>query len=139
MSLYVLDTDTLTLLQEGQPTVLAHVAAHRPEEIAITIVSVEEQLSGWYRRLRRTTKPEELANVYDRLTVSVRSLSRLPIVSFSESAIRRARLLQKAKLNVRKMDLCISAIALELQATVVTCNLRDFQRVPALRVEDWSN
>ena len=53
MSLFILDTDTLTLLQEGQPAVLAQVAAHRPEEIAVTVVSVEEQLSGWYRRLRR--------------------------------------------------------------------------------------
>jgi tRNA(fMet)-specific endonuclease VapC len=138
MSLYVLDTDSLTLLQEGQPAILTHVAAHRPEEIAITIISVEEQLSGWYRRLRSAKKPEELARVYDRLTVAVRSLSRLPILSFRESAIHRARSLLKAKLNVGKMDLCIAAIALEHQATVVTCNLRDFQRVPGLVVEDWS-
>ena len=78
MSLYILDTDILTLLQEGQRAVMAHVAAHRPEEIAVTVLSVEEQLSGWYRRLRNAKKPEELARVYDRLTASVRSLSRLP-------------------------------------------------------------
>jgi tRNA(fMet)-specific endonuclease VapC len=46
---------------------------------------------------------------------------------------------QAAKLNVRKMDLCIAAIALEHQAIVVTRNVRDFQRVPNLVVEDWSN
>ena len=96
-------------------------------------------LSGWYRRLRRTKKPEELARVYDRLTATVRSLSRLAILSFSEAAIRRAKTLQAAKLNVRKMDLCIAAIALEHQAIVVTRNVRDFQRVPNLVVEDWSN
>ena len=42
------------------------------------------------------------------------------------------------KLNVRKMDLCIAAIVLEHQAIVVTGNVRDFQRVPSLVVEDWS-
>ena len=138
MSLYILDTDTLSLLQERHPVVVARVAAHSPDEIAVTVVSVEEQLSGWYRQLRRGKKPEELAKVYDRLTAAVRSLSRLPLISFSESAMLRARSLQKLELNVRKLDLCIAAIALEQPAVVVTGNVRDFQRVPGLTVEDWS-
>jgi tRNA(fMet)-specific endonuclease VapC len=138
MSLHVLDTDTLSLLQDGQPAVLARLAAHPPDELAVSVISVEEQLSGWYRQLRKAKEPNELAKVYDRLTAAVRALSRLPILSFSEAAIHRARGLQKAKLNVRKLDLCIAAIALEAQAIVVTCNVRDFKRVPGLVVEDWS-
>jgi tRNA(fMet)-specific endonuclease VapC len=133
-----LDTDTLSLLQEGHVAVVARVTACAAEDLAITVISVEEQLSGWYRRLRRAKQPEELAKVYDRLTAAVRSLSRLPILSFSEAAIRRAKALQASKLNVRKMDLCIAAIALEHQAIVVTRNVRDFERVPNLVVEDWS-
>ena len=46
MSLFVLDTDILTLFQRGHATVRAHVAEHSPTEIAISIVTVEEQLSG---------------------------------------------------------------------------------------------
>jgi tRNA(fMet)-specific endonuclease VapC len=138
MSLHVLDTDTLSLLQEGHVAVQARVAACPTEDLAITVVTVEEQLSGWYRLLRRTKKPEKLANVYDRLAAAVRSLSRLAILSFSEAAIHRSRAFQASKLNVRKMDLCIAAIALEHQAIVVTRNVRDFERVPNLVVEDWS-
>lgn len=138
MSLHVLDTDTLSLLQEGHAAVLARVAASAAEDLAITVISVEEQLSGWYRRLRRAKKPAELSKVYDRLTIAVRSLSRLPILSFSEAAIHRCKALQASKLNVRKMDLCIAAIALDHQAIVVTRNLRDFERIPNVVVEDWS-
>jgi tRNA(fMet)-specific endonuclease VapC len=138
MSLYVLDTDTLSLLQEGHAAVLAGVKTCAQEDLAITVITVEEQLSGWYRRLRNAKKAEELTIVYDRLTSAVRSLSRLPILSFSQSAIHQSRSLQAAKLNVRKMDLCIAAIALEHQAVVVTRNVRDFLRVPNLVVEDWS-
>jgi tRNA(fMet)-specific endonuclease VapC len=138
MRLYLLDTDTLSLLQEGQAAVVGHVGACAAENIAITVVSVEEQLSGWYRRLRRAKKPEELAKVYERLTAAVCSLSRLPILTFSEAAIHRSKALQASKLNVRKMDLCIAAIALEARAILVTRNVRDFERIPNLIVEDWS-
>ena len=47
MTLYVLDTDLLSLLQEGNSAVLARVAACFAEDLTITVVSVEEQLSGW--------------------------------------------------------------------------------------------
>lgn len=53
MTPYVLDTDTLTLFQENHPAVIRHVANHPPADVAITVLSVEEQLSGWYTRLRR--------------------------------------------------------------------------------------
>jgi tRNA(fMet)-specific endonuclease VapC len=36
------------------------------------------------------------------------------------------------------MDLKIAAIALTRDATVLTRNLKDFSRVPGLRVEDWA-
>ena len=42
------------------------------------------------------------------------------------------------KLNVRKMDLRIAAMAFEHGAVVVTRNVRDFKRVPGLLVEDWT-
>ena len=43
-----------------------------------------------------------------------------------------------AKLNVGGMDLRIAAIALENNATVVTRNVVDFQRIPGLLIEDWA-
>jgi tRNA(fMet)-specific endonuclease VapC len=138
MSLHVLDTDILTLLQNGHMKVLARVAAHRSDEIAITILSVEEQLSGWYRLLRRAKPPAELAKVYGRMTAAVQFLARTPLLSCSEPAIHRAKALQAQRLNVRKMDLGIAAIALEYSAIIVTRNVRDFGRVPGLTVEDWS-
>ena len=36
------------------------------------------------------------------------------------------------------MDLKIAAIALAYDAIVLTRNLKDFSRVPGLRVEDWT-
>lgn len=46
MSLWVLDTDTATLLLHGQSNVCRRVAAHTPDELRLTIITVEELLTG---------------------------------------------------------------------------------------------
>jgi tRNA(fMet)-specific endonuclease VapC len=138
MSLYVLDTDILTLFERGHPGVVARVAEHPATEIAISVVTVEEQLSGWYAQLRKAKGPEKLAWAYRRLAGAVRFLSRVQILDFEEPAIQLYEDLKRRRLKVRKMDLQIAATALQHGATVVTRNVRDFEQVPGLRIEDWS-
>ena len=46
MSLYVLDTDTLTLYMHRQPGVCRRVHACQPTQVSTTVISVEEQISG---------------------------------------------------------------------------------------------
>lgn len=138
MSLYVLDTDTVQLFQNEHPLVIARVRAVAPGDLAISVVTVEEQLSGWYAQLRQAKRPERLAWAYRRLAATVRFLSQIQIVDFDEPAIQRCEQLMKRKLKVRKTDLRIAATVLERGAILVTRNLRDFQRVPGLHIEDWS-
>ena len=87
MSLHILDTDMLTLFQEGHPAVCQHVQAHPPNELAITVLSVEEQLSGWYTELRRAKRMDRLALVYRRLAETVTFLAQLHIRTFPVSSI----------------------------------------------------
>jgi tRNA(fMet)-specific endonuclease VapC len=138
MSLYVLDTDTFQLFQEGHAQVVARVRDVPAHDRAISIVTVEEQLSGWYAQLRQAKKLERLAWAYGRLAATVRFLAGVQIIDFNEAAIHRCESLKKHKLGVPKMDLRIAATVLERDATLVTRNLRDFRRVPGLRIEDWS-
>src|SRR5205085_5775091 len=97
-----------------------------------------EQLTGWYSKLRRAKSVGETAAAYQHLTGSVHALSRLQILTFSEPAILRFQDLERLKLNIDRMDLRIAAIVLEQGAVLVTRNLRDFQRVPGLQLEDWT-
>lgn len=139
MSLYVLDTDILTLLQEGDLVVRQHVASHPKQAIATTIISVEEQLTGWYTRIRRANTPALLAQAYERLTRNVCRLAEVStILSFTEAAILRFEQLKSLRLNVPGNDLRIAAITLEYASILISRNLRDFQRIPNLVVEDWS-
>jgi tRNA(fMet)-specific endonuclease VapC len=138
MSLYILDTDTLQLLQDDHPQVIARVQAVPLEDRAISVISVEEQLSGWYAQLRQAKQPERLAWAYRRLAATVRFLSRVEIIDFDEAAIQRYEQLKKRKIKLGTNDLRIAATVLERSAILVSRNLRDFRKVPGLHVEDWS-
>ena len=138
MTQYILDTDTLSLLQHGHPKVSQESEAKSPADLGITVISLEEQLSGWYTLLRRARRPDDLARVYQRLVDTVRSMAPLTILPFTTSAITRYQHLIQLRLNVRRMDLRIAAIVLEHGGTLVTRNSRDFGRVPGLVLEDWS-
>lgn len=138
MTQYILDTDTLSLLQHGHPKVTKEYTTRRPSDLAITVISLEEQLSGWYTLLRKARRPDELARVYQRLVDTVRSMAHLTMLPFTVSAIARYQHLIQLKLNVRRMDLRIAAIILDHGGTQVTRNTRDFGRIPGLVLEDWS-
>lgn len=138
MSLYVLDTDILSLYQLGNATIQERVAKHQPHELAVSIITVEEQLSGWYTLRRRVKDRSQLARVYERFAQNVRFLAQLQVLSFPETAIERYDQLARMKLGVRANDLRIAAIALDNSATIVTRNRSDFQCVPNLQIVDWS-
>src|SRR5216683_2993208 len=118
MSLYILDTDMLTLAQHAHPQVIRRIAACPPIELATTIITVQEQLDGWHGQLTRAKTPPKLAQVYQHFTESVQYLARVRVISFTEPAILRYQNLRAGKLNIGKMDLRIAAIALEQSATL---------------------
>jgi tRNA(fMet)-specific endonuclease VapC len=138
MPLYALDTDSLTLYREGHAQLGQRVLAHPSSEIATTVISVEEQLAGWFAQLRQAKQLDRVARAYERLAETIRFYTGIEVLLFTLPAITRYQQLLQMKLNVGRMDLRIGAIALEHGATVVTRNLRDFRRIPNLTVEDWS-
>ena len=60
MSLYILDTDHFTLYRYEHETVTRRVEAVPADQLAITIVTIEEQLTGWYTQIRKARNAEKL-------------------------------------------------------------------------------
>ena len=52
MTRYVLDTDILTRYAEGHEAVGRRVRERSSDQIAITVLTVEEHLSGWNTQVR---------------------------------------------------------------------------------------
>jgi tRNA(fMet)-specific endonuclease VapC len=139
VNMRILDTNTVSMYRIGFPKLMTRLLAEPIGEITVAIVTVEEQLTGWQTYLRRAKSDTEIAAAYQKLTDTVRTLADMHLITFSEAAIRRYRFLLSLKLNIGGMDLRIAAIALEEDATVITRNLRDFERVPQLKCENWAD
>ena len=139
MSLFLLDTDTLTLLEQGHALVLNNVNSHRVTDVSISAVSVQEQSEGFLAAVTRARDRKQTASAYDMLVRRLLPVwCRFPVLSFTEAAILRFEHLRSLRLNVGSMDLRIGGIALESHLTVVTRNQRDFGRIPGLTTVDWS-
>ncbi len=102
MSISILDTDTLTLLQWDRLEIVGRFLEAPPNDVGVTIISVQEQFTGWLAAVNRVKNDQDLAFAYQRLTDNVRLLSGMRIFTYSEAAIRRYHTLQAMKLNVRQ-------------------------------------
>ncbi len=139
MSLFLLDTDMLSLLERGHIAVLQQVNSRPISELALSTISVQEQLQGFLAAVNRARNPKELANAHEMLASRLLPVwGRFAVLPFTEPAVQRFEQLRSLRLNVGFMDLRIAAIALENNLAVVTRNLRDFGRVPGLSCVDWS-
>jgi tRNA(fMet)-specific endonuclease VapC len=138
MAVFLLDTTTLTLLQRNHPLISAALIRHSADIIGINTVNVEEVIGGWFALLKRTKTNNREAQAAQSLADAMSFLARFSIYPVTEQSLDQFDQLVRLKLNVGKMDLKIAALALVSSATVVTNNVRDFNRVPGLLWEDWS-
>src|SRR5579859_7974202 len=118
MATFVLDTDTLSLYQRSHPQVVAAVAGHATDVLAVCSVTLEEQISGWSALARTALTPHHQEHAAMFLTALVVAWNKFALVPLTVSAVARFEQLVKAKLNVKRNDLRIAAITLELRATI---------------------
>lgn len=133
-----MDTDTFTLWLSGHPEVCSRIASTEDDRLAVTIITVEEVLSGWYTQLRKSKDDARLARAYRSLQDSVEVFGLLAILPFDAAAIARYRNLSSLHRRTGRNDLKIAATVLEHADTLVTRNVTDFESVDGLTIEDWS-
>src|SRR5919109_1381143 len=101
MSLWVLDTDMLTLWFRGQETVVARVATTPLQQLAVTIITVEEILGGWYTQIRQARDDQQLARAYQALHEAIEFSRSIRILPFDLPEIRRYRQLRTQHRRIR--------------------------------------
>jgi tRNA(fMet)-specific endonuclease VapC len=135
------DSDHLSILQHPENPQYARLTAAMDQssdaDFATTAISLEEQMRGWLAAINRTRNVLDQPRYYARLTGLVDFYSRWRVIPFDEPAAERFAVLRKEGIRIGTMDLKIAAIALTHDALVLSANLRDFEQVPGLRVENW--
>jgi tRNA(fMet)-specific endonuclease VapC len=130
---YLLDTDIcIYVINERPAQVVAQFLAHEDEGIGISAITAAELQFGV-----RKSGSQRNVRALDAF------LAPLTIFDFDAAAaqaygeIRTA--LERKGVPIGPLDTQIAAHALALGMTLVTNNVREFKRVPGLRVENWAD
>lgn len=133
--MYLLDTDILSNLLRRAPStaLVTKLASIPPEQQFTSSITLGELVYGAYRLQERA------GALLQRLDETL--LPNLPILPFDASAARRygevRAELERRGTPMGDADLRIASIALTRDLAVVTANVRHFQKVPGLAVENW--
>jgi len=136
----LLDTDHLSVYtdeRDARHELLNSRMEAATEQVACTIVKVEEVLRGWFALIHRLRDVHRQPPAYVRLGQLFNALSDWEIVPFDGRAADQFADLRRQGIRIGTMDLKIASIALVNDALLVTANLRDYSLVPELRCENW--
>ncbi len=129
----LLDTNTcIYLIKQHLPEVLRKFNEYVVGDIGISSVTAAELHFG----VQKSQRPEENRRALEQFLLP------LTVADFDENAAAayghvRAQL-EKQGTPIGPLDTLIAAHAFSLDLTLVTNNVREFERVPGLEVENWT-
>jgi len=128
---FLVDSDICSYAMRLHPQVLQHFESHRRQEIGVSALCEAELRYGVSR-----TRSKIAQRAVDRF------LSPFEIVEFGTAHASvygelRSRL-ERAGTPIGTIDTLLAAQALALDLVLVTNNVREFRRVPKLKLENWT-
>lgn len=130
----LIDSSIFIAAERGRLSLQAHIAGQEQEPVAISVITASELLHGIHRARDRQRRAGR-----ERFVEAI--LAQFPVVEFDLEAARvHARLWAELEARgelVGAHDLLLAATAVALDFHLATANLRDFQRIPGLRVQVW--
>ena len=125
---YLADSDRVADYLKGRVDAVRFIDDLRPDGLAISVVTYGEVYEGV--AFERDAEAQERA--FETFLVAV------TVLPVTEAEVRRFALLRgelrRSGFTIGDMDLLIAATALEHDLVLATRNVRDFSRVPGLRM-----
>jgi len=71
MTLWILDTDHISLYQRGDLNVINRLSSANAKNLAVTVISLEEQMYGRLSEIKKATSAISLITAYSRLEITL--------------------------------------------------------------------
>lgn len=129
----MLDTDIcIDLIKQRPASLMERLVSHAVGDIGISVITLAELEYG----VSKSSRPAKNREALDQF------VSPLEVVQFDRQATvlygRLQSALEKKGQSIGSMDMLIAAHALSLDVRLITHNVREFGRVPGLKIEDWT-
>ena len=132
----LIDAGILAEAERGRLDKEPHVARRAEEESFLSVITASELLHG----VQRAVKPQRRAR---RSAFVEGMLERFPLLDLDLNTARaHAQVwsdMSAAGTLIGAHDLWLAATCIAHGLMIVTANLREFERVPGLQVEKWSD
>mgnify|MGYP000924179509 FL=1 len=130
---YMLDTNICIYIIKNKPKkVIIELKRHKPSEICVSAITYAELTYG---------VEKSMAVEKNRLALAL-LFSNIEVLNFDiKAAIHYGKIrayLEKQGNPIGPLDMMIAAHAMSLGYTVVTNNIKEFERVPDLKLENWA-
>jgi len=127
--IYLLDTNAVIAVIKGDRDLLALLKQHRPQDFALSAIVVHELCYGAEKSQRRV---ENLARI---------EALQFPVLEFDKEDARHAGAIRATLATlgtpIGPYDALIGGQARARNLTLVTRNVREFERIKALSIETW--
>lgn len=128
----MLDTNICIYIIKKRPsTVLKRFQSINNEQICISVITYAELQYG----VDKSSAVEKNQLIIDDF------ISRLSVIKLDEKAAQSygkiRSILEKKGTTIGLMDLMIAAHCLSLDYTLITNNIKEFERIPYLKYENW--
>ena len=131
--MYLLDTNIVSYWMRGDERVIERLKEQAPSELALSTITLAEILYGIrWSPVKKRDRQGKIDSI-----VSMLNVHPFDELATQTYAVVRCQL-ESSGTAISERDTQIAAIALARQLTVVTHNVREFARVPRLRVVDWA-
>jgi tRNA(fMet)-specific endonuclease VapC len=131
--MYLLDTNIISYWMRGDKRVIGRIKKHSPANLSLSTITLAEILFGIekspIKKKERRLKIKQIS--------SLLGLYSFDEVAAGKYAVIRVQLEREGRV-ISERDTQIASIAMANKLTVVTHNVREFDRIDKLKVEDWA-
>lgn len=132
---YLLDTNILIDFLKEVPSVVEHILRVGTHQCCISVISLHELYYG--AQLAREKKEEYYTRELNKINTLLEFFTVLDLKTRGEEYARIKHELKKNGKPVDEFDMVIAGQALSEGLTVVTDNLKHFENMSDVKVENW--